>query len=289
VAPLDCHAIHEAGAGPRPVDGDTAVVFTGVTVTGWDARAGAARNIVRDVDWRVGRGEHWAILGPNGAGKTTVLGAARGTVRPSRGSIRILGSALATAGLSNPLHHVGVIESTPPRFAQRISALEAVLTRTSGSVALRGSRVREPERRRAIELLIRFGCLALADRRYADCSRGERQRILLARALMRDPALLLFDEPTIGLDLPGREAFLQALDRLATDQRDLATVTVTHHVEEIPSSVTHALLLRAGVVVDAGPVDEVMSPASLSECFGHSVSVSRRDGRWAARITDPSW
>lgn len=228
------------------------------------------------------------MIGPNGAGKSTLLNTVRGSIRPSRGSVEILGAPLGAPGFADPLHRVGVIEATSPAFARRMSALEVVLTRTAGSAALRGRRIREEDADRAAALLAGFGCRALGDRRYCDCSRGERQRIHLARALMRDPSLLLFDEPTTGLDLPGREAFLEAMGRLAAERPMLTTVSVTHHVEEIPVSTTHALLLREGRVVAAGPIEDAMSEDRLAECFGIAISLSRAGGRWAAR-TASSW
>ena len=160
-----------------------------------------------------------------------MLNAARGRLPLRGGTIEILGAPPGAPGLADPMLRVGVIEATPPRLAQRMSALEAVLTRPASPAAIRGRRVQEEEEwARARGLLERFGGHEFEDRRYADCSRGERQRIQLARALMRDPLLLLFDEPTTGLDLPGREAFLEAMSRLAAEQPHLTTVAVTHHV-----------------------------------------------------------
>ena len=124
---------------------------------------------------------------------------------------------------------------------------------------------------------------------FASCSQGERRRVLLARALMRRPPLLLLDEPADGLDLPGREALLAALASLAGEQPAPAVVTVTHHLEELPASTTHALLLRAGRVAAAGPVAEVLTDAPLTACFGAPVQVAQHaDGRWTGRAT-PSW
>jgi iron complex transport system ATP-binding protein len=146
-----------------------------------------------------------------------------------------------------------------------------------------GSRTDQVDPDRARDLLDRFGGDGLAERRFAECSQGERQRILLARALLRRPALVLLDEPTTGLDLCGREDLLRALERLATDEPDVATVSVTHHVEELPVSTTHALLLRGGVPLAAGPADETMTADALSACFGLDLTLARDGGRWAAR------
>jgi len=129
-------------------------------------------------------------------------------------------------------------------------------------------------------LLREVGCDALADRRLATCSLGERQRVLLARALFGDHELLLFDEPAAGLDLPGREALLAAMEATAVD--GTTSLLATHHLEELPPSTTHAALLREGRFVASGPVGDVLTDAGLSECFRMPISVARRAGRWSA-------
>jgi iron complex transport system ATP-binding protein len=135
----------------------------------------------------------------------------------------------------------------------------------------------------ALELLERFGIGAFAERRFASLSSGERQRVLLARSLMADPALIVLDEPSAGLDLPGREELLDALAGLAADTDAPAAVLVTHHVEEIPEGFTHALVLRDGHVVTAGPLDTALTSESLSTAMGIAVVLDERDGRFSAR------
>jgi iron complex transport system ATP-binding protein len=239
--------------------------------------------LLRAVDWRVAPGEHWAVLGGNGAGKTTLLRTAAGALQPSAGRVTILGERLGAIGLRDPRLRMAVLQSRPGTFSHRLRALDVVLLREAGPVALLGKAITPDEVQRAHELLELFGCTHLEQTPYRSCSQGERQRILLARALMRRPALLLLDEPTTGLDLPGREDLLQAMARLAAGQPALATVTVTHHVEELPSSTTHALLLRDGEVTATGDVGDVLTEERLSDCFGMPIALTRAGDRWAAR------
>ncbi len=138
-------------------------------------------------------------------------------------------------------------------------------------------------RLRVDHLVRALGIGALADRRWDALSNGEQRRALVARALVPDPPLLLLDEPAAGLDLPGRELLVQALDDLAAAHPERATVLVTHHLEELPASTTHALLLRAGRPVASGPVEQVLTGPLLSQAFGLRLGVGREDGRWRAR------
>jgi iron complex transport system ATP-binding protein len=250
---------------------------------------GAQRPLLRDIDWRVEPGEHWAVIGANGAGKTTLLRVISGAIEPTSGNVTVLGGKLGTAGLADPRLRIGTIEGQPRTFAGRMTALEVVTLQSSGPAAMVGARVTDDHLRAAHELLALFGCSHLTDREYAGCSQGEKQRILLARVLMREPELLLYDEPITGLDLPSREGLLQAMTRLAAGRPELATITVTHHLEELPPSTTHALLLREGVQLAAGPVEETIDEASISECFGVPVTLSRSGERWAARAETPGW
>jgi iron complex transport system ATP-binding protein len=250
---------------------------------------GAVRPLLTGIDWRVRAGEHWALIGANGAGKTTLLRVLTGGLEPTRGTAALFGARLGVGGLRDPRLRIGLIEGQPRTFAQRLTALEVVTLQSDGPPAMVGARVTEAMVAQARELLALFGCSTLEERQYAGCSQGERQRILLARVLMRDPELLLFDEPITGLDLPSREGLLQAMTRLAHERPALATVTVTHHLEELAPTTTHALLLRHGREVAAGPVAETITEPLISRCFGVDVALSRTDGRWSVRAQAPGW
>jgi iron complex transport system ATP-binding protein len=235
--------------------------------------------ILRGVDWQVRAGEHWAILGPNGAGKTTLLRIAAARLHPTSGRVDVLDRRLGRTPVARLHDRIGFVE---PRLARTFHpsrpAREVVLTGTAGTIALLDRQ--EPER--ADELIALLGIEHVSSRAFGDCSEGERARVLLARALMLEPELLVLDEPTAGLDLPGRELVLAAIRRLVAARPALGSVTVTHHVEELAASTTHALLLREGAVVASGPIGEVMADGRLSACFGIPIRVETAAGRFLA-------
>jgi iron complex transport system ATP-binding protein len=172
-------------------------------------------------------------------------------------------------------------------LAERLPAEERVQdVVVTGAWAITGrwrERYEESDESRAGGLLRQLGVEHLAGRTFGTLSEGERKRVQIARALMANPELLLLDEPAAGLDLGGREDLVRRLSALADDPVAPALVLVTHHVEEVPPGFTHGLLLRQGRVVAAGPVEDVLQAGPLSEAFGLSLAVERRDGRWFAR------
>jgi iron complex transport system ATP-binding protein len=266
-----------------------ALRLAGVTIWEWDDRSRQRQPILSDVSWTVRPGEQWAVLGPNGAGKSTLLDVAAGMRHPSRGEVDILGRTVGHVDLRALRERIGHVDvKTEEAFAPRRTALEVVLTGVTGTIQVLAERIDDAVRGRAAQLLTRFGCAAVAGHAFAACSQGERRRILLARALMRRPPLLVLDEPADGLDLPGREALLAALAKLAGEQPAPAVGLVTHHLEELPPTITHTLLLRGGRVVACGAAPAVLTDGPLSDCFGVPVQVTRASGRWAARAT-PSW
>jgi iron complex transport system ATP-binding protein len=182
---------------------------------------------------------------------------------------------------------IGTVNPLLPQY-DWFTAEDIVLTGATGTVQMQWDRYGEAEYARARALLELLGCEELREREIASCSQGERQRVRIARALMSSPELLLLDEPATGLDLPSREALVVALSDLVVAQPDLATVIVSHHLEELPPTTTHAMLLRAGRVVVAGTVEEALTSAHVSACFGFDVRVHREEGRWAARAA-ASW
>jgi iron complex transport system ATP-binding protein len=243
--------------------------------------------ILDGVDWTVRPGEHWALLGANGAGKTTLLRLLGALMHPTTGTVEVLGSRLGRVDVRELRARIGHVTSAQ-RVPQDLSAHTVVLTGHSGTVQPLWRTYGDEVRLRAHELLAELDVKELADRPYGVCSGGQRARVLIARALMADPALLLLDEPFNALDLPSREDLVEAMHQLAEGRPGLATVTVTHHLEELFPAVSHALLLREGRVLSRGPVDAVLTDGLLTACFGRGITVSRRDGRWSAYSGRPA-
>jgi iron complex transport system ATP-binding protein len=239
-------------------------------------------DILGPISLRVRTGESWAILGPNGSGKSTLLDLAGGIRHPTSGAVEILGDRLGSVDVRELRPRIGfvghhVAEAIPAFLLVR----NVVLTGKRSTLVPWMQTFDDDDRRLADELLRRVRCEGLSRRPLDTCSQGERQRILLARALFGRPELLLLDEPTAGLDLPGRELLLEALSSAA--EASTTTILVTHHVEEIPRTTTHAALLRRGCLVASGPIGEVLTDANVTRSFGLSISISTRDGRWQAQ------
>jgi iron complex transport system ATP-binding protein len=242
--------------------------------------------ILDGVDWTVRAGEHWALLGPNGAGKTTVLRLLGALMHPTTGTVDVLGHRIGRVDMRELRAAIGLVWAAQ-KVPQDATGHTVVLTGASGTVQPLWRRYDAATRERAYELLAELDCKELADREYGVCSGGQRARLLIARALMPNPGLLLLDEPFNALDLPSREDLVDALQRLAETRPGLATVTVTHHLEELPATTSHALLLRDGRVGAAGPAVRVLTGERLTECFGRPIEVHHDAGRWLARSPRP--
>ncbi|HEU0101174.1 MAG TPA: ATP-binding cassette domain-containing protein [Mycobacteriales bacterium] len=240
--------------------------------------------LLTDVDWTVREGERWVVLGPNGAGKTTLLQVAGAALLPSRGEVDLLDERYGQADLGELRTRVGLSSAAlADRVPPHETALDLVVTAGYGVVGRWSGRHDDGDLTRARTLLARVGLRQFADRRFGSLSEGERKRVLLARALMTDPELLLLDEPAAGLDLGAREALLRLLARLWSDAAGPPVVLVTHHVEEVPLGTTHALLLARGRVVASGPVEQVLTAPLLSRAFGLPLVVEHSVGRFTAR------
>lgn len=244
--------------------------------------------ILDSIDWTIDEGERWVVLGPNGAGKTTLLQVAAARLQPTSGTADILGERMGTIDVFELRPRVGftsaaLVESIP----ESELVLDAVMTAAYAILGRWREHYDDTDAQRGRESLAVVGAASLADRRFGTLSEGERKRVQLARALMADPELLLLDEPAAGLDLGGREDLVLRLNDLAADGQSPALVLVTHHVEEIPPAFTHALLLRGGRRVVAGPVESVVTAPWLTATFGIPLVVDQSRGRFVAQALFP--
>jgi iron complex transport system ATP-binding protein len=241
--------------------------------------------LLRDVDWTVRSDESWVIIGPNGAGKTTLLQVAATLLNPTTGTVEVLGQQLHTADVDDLRTRIGMASAAvADRVPPQEKVIDLVLTASYGILGRDVEDYDSDDVTRAVELLDALGCAHLIRRRFASLSEGERKRVQIARSLMADPELLLLDEPAAGLDLGGREELLQRISGLLRDPRSPIMILVTHHVEEVPAGFTHAMLMRKGAVLAAGPLPEVFTERNLSRCFGVPLLVERRAARWSARV-----
>ena len=240
--------------------------------------------LLRDINWTVHDDERWVVIGPNGAGKTTLLQVAATQLFPSEGTVEILGERLGATDVFELRPRIGLASAA---LADRVppgeKVIDLVLTASYAIVGRWKEEYESADVTRAVELLDALGCAHLIRRRFATLSEGERKRVQIARSLMPDPELLLLDEPAAGLDLGGREDLVRRIAYLASDRSAPTMVMVTHHVEEVPEGFTHAMLLRRGAVLAAGPLHEVFSERNLSKCFGVPLIIEYRQSRWAAR------
>jgi iron complex transport system ATP-binding protein len=203
---------------------------------------------------------------------------------PSEGSAELLGSRLGETDVFELRPRIGLASAAvADRVPPGEKVIDLVLTASYAIVGRWKEDYESSDVTRAVELLDALGCAHLIRRRFTTLSEGERKRVQIARALMPDPELLLLDEPAAGLDLGGREDLLRRISLLARDPLAPTTVMVTHHVEEVPEDFTHAMLLRRGAVLAAGPVHDVLTEPNLAKCFGLPLILERHGGRWSAR------
>jgi len=241
--------------------------------------------ILDDLSWTVQRGEHWVILGANGSGKTSLLSALTGYLSPTSGGISVLGQTFGESDWRDLRTHVGIVSSSVRQMmADHEPALTTVISGKYAMIDYWG-RIKSSDRIAATRILRDVEASYLAERRWEVLSQGERQRILIGRALMAKPRLLILDEPCAGLDPVAREHFLAFLQRLGSRRGAPALIFVTHHVEEIVPVFTHALLLRQGRLLASGKKRAVLHSANLSETFDSPLRLAQKDSRYTLRAT----
>lgn len=240
--------------------------------------------VLRGVDWRVEADERWVILGANGSGKTSLLKVVTGYEWPTRGRVEALGKVFGEVDLRELRKSIGwVSNALAAQFPESDPALAVALSGLEASIGLwRDFTDEEIDRARfALGLL---GGGPFEQRPWGALSQGERQRTLIARALVAEPRLLILDEPCVGLDPAARESFLEDLVAFNAAEDPPALVLVTHHPEEIPAFVTHALVLREGRTLASGPVAEVLTDGVMTEAFGRACRIEVAGGRYWLRV-----
>ena len=242
------------------------------------------KRILGPITLDISEGQRWVIVGPNGAGKTTLFQIAATNIHPSTGSVEVLGSPLGSTDVFELRPRIGL---TTNNLVATIPEDEIVLDLVMSSAYAIVGRWNESydlwDESRAMSLLTTLGVRELKDRVFGTLSEGEKKRVLIARALMPNPELLLLDEPAAGLDLAGREDLLKRLDALAADPLSPATLIVTHHLEEIPHGTTHALLLKSGTIIGAGEISTVLTSENLSLAYDIPITLIFEGGRYFAR------
>lgn len=240
--------------------------------------------ILTGVDWEVRKGEHWAVLGANGSGKTSLVSALAGYMTPTSGAMTVLGQTYGQTDWRNLREHIGLVSSSiQQKLEKGESALETVVSGRYAQINFWG-KVTAEDRKAANKILRDVECEDLAEREWGVLSQGERQRILIGRALIGNPKLLILDEPCAGLDPAARESFLAFLKRLVRREGSPSLVLVTHHVEEILPLFTHALVIKSGRVLASGPAAQVLNSSVLSRAFGVPIEVQKSDGRYRLAI-----
>ena len=236
------------------------------------------------ITWTVQDDDRWVIVGPNGAGKTTLLQVVGAQWHPSSGTAVLLDETMGRVDVFELRPRIGIASEAMAGRIPRSESVVNVVVSAAYAVMGRWTETYDgADFARAAELMRRFGVDHLAERTFGTLSEGERKRVQIARALMTDPELLLLDEPGAGLDLAGRERLVGLLGGLCENPLAPAIVLVTHHIEEIPTGITHALMLKGGRIVAAGPIGETLTSDVLSETFDYPLAVAHVDGRWSAR------
>ncbi len=236
--------------------------------------------ILQGINWKVEQGENWVLFGLNGSGKTAILNMLNAYYFPTNGKVTVLGKEFGKTYLGERLRkQIGFVSSSlQEKIHSGDNAFEVVLSGAFASIGLYEPPT-DQMRDKAANLLAELGCNQYVNQNYETLSQGEKQRVLIARALMADPSLLIFDEPTNGLDFIAREQLLESIERIANRPDAPTMIYVTHHVEEILPAFNKTLLLKEGQAFAAGDTSEMISSKQLTRFFNMEVGVLWKNQR----------
>ncbi|WP_156289568.1 ABC transporter ATP-binding protein [Oceanobacillus salinisoli] len=240
--------------------------------------------ILSDIDWKVWKGEHWALLGLNGSGKTTLLNMINGYIWPTTGRVSVLGQVFGETDMRELRKSIGWVSSSlQERLQETATAEEIVVSGKFASIGLYES-TNDTDFEKAYHIMDQLGCSHIIGRTYQTCSQGEKQKILIARGLMGSPELLILDEPTSGLDFLAREDLLLVVENLAAQDNTPTIIFVTHHIEEILPAFSKSLLLREGSVFKKGYTKDILTTDTLSKFYSTPVEVERKNNRFLMSV-----
>lgn len=234
--------------------------------------------------WKVMPGENWVIFGPNGAGKTSILNVIQGYLWPTTGTTRIFGGTLGDGVDVREMRRAipVVSESVRRMIHNHLTGLELLVTGSRAHLDI-FSPPTDAELAKAHHMATESAITPLLEKPFGVMSTGERQRVLITRAMMAEPRAIVLDEPCTGLDLAGREWVLHAIEKISNTVNAPALLLTTHHVEEIADCFSHVLLIREGKVFEAGPMAGIFTSDNLGKLFQMPLELKKTDGRWTAR------
>jgi len=240
--------------------------------------------LLKNINWNVNTGEHWAIIGLNGSGKTSLLKIITGYILPSSGEVTVLGKKFGTYDLRELRKSIGWVSSSlQDALYPNENVLEIVASGKFASIGLYES-PSEEDLKQVEELLEQFGCGNLSKRKYYTLSQGEKQKVILARALMSSPRLLILDEPCTGLDIFARENFLSFVEQIGKAENAPSLLYVSHHLEEILPVFSQTLLLQKGNIYSAGKTENILTTQNLSDFYQHQIEFEWRNNRPVIRF-----
>lgn len=243
------------------------------------------RLILDRVSWSVDRSDHWVVFGANGSGKTTLLRLLAGYHWPTRGSITVLGEKFGHTDLRELRKRIGWVGSfLQEQIPSSQRPLDIIVSGKYASIGIFET-PGEDDYRQARDLAGELKCGDILDLPYGVLSQGEKQRLLIARALVHEPRLLILDEPCAGLDLVAREKLLRTLADLGSSPNSPTMIFVTHHVQEIIPVFTHVFLLKEGRCLAQGKKEDVLRSDLLSRTFGISIEVKAEGNRYLAVVS----